>query len=290
LTAQTEFTLINPQTKALAFRLYAFEDDSYFRELKNYNYYSLVIITEGRGKFRADLSEYTFEPNNLLCFSIYQPFMIRAEGECKGILLSFHPDFFCIHRFQDEVSCNGVLFNNIYEFPLIRLEVPDLTALLTTADSLKTEMQNPALAQYELLISYLKIFLINASRLMLKQIESREFENEKGPFILKTLKDAIEDHFKTKHSAGEYADLLNISTRALNRLSKGHFNKTLSSLIADRIIIEAKRELYLTSKPVKAIAYELGFTDEFYFSRFFKNNATVSPQVYRDTVGFAKGV
>jgi len=54
-------------------------------------------------------------------------------------------------------------------------------------------------------------------------------------------------------------------------------------------VIEAKRELYLTSKPVKAIAYELGFDDEYYFSRFFKANASVSPQLYRSTVGFAKG-
>jgi len=83
--------------------------------------------------------------------------------------------------------------------------------------------------------------------------------------------------------------MLNISTKALNRLSKVHFSKTLTELIADRIVIEAKRELYPTDKPVKAIAYELGFDDEYYFSRFFKNNATVSPQTYRQTVGFGKG-
>ena len=38
-----------------------------------------------------------------------------------------------------------------------------------------------------------------------------------------------------------------------------------------RLITEAKRELYLTAKPVKQIAFELGYKDEFYFSRFFKN-------------------
>ena len=59
-------------------------------------------------------------------------------------------------------------------------------------------------------------------------------------------------------------------------------------MISERIIIEAKRELYLTSKPVKEIAYHLGYTDEYYFSRFFKANAGVSPQIYRDTVGFAR--
>ena len=44
-------------------------------------------------------------------------------------------------------------------------------------------------------------------------------------------------------------------------------------------MIEAEREFYLTAKSVKEITYELGFDDEFYFIRFFKNKATVSPQV-----------
>jgi AraC family transcriptional activator of pobA len=289
LTARTAFTLINPQSKALAFHIYAFEDDACFEALKNYNYYSMILVTAGRGKFRADLSEYVFEPNSLLCFSIYQPFMVRAEGQFKGILINFHPDFFCIHKHQEEVACNGVLFNNIYEIPSIRLDEAEMSVLMAVTESLKAEMQNPAVAQFELLIAYLKIFLINASRIKMNQHPVADFGDKKEPFILKTLKDAIEEHFKTKHSPGDYADLLNISTKALNRMSKAHFNKTLTSLIAERIIIEAKRELYLTSKPVKAIAYELGFGDEFYFSRFFKNNAAVSPQIYRDTVGFAKG-
>ena len=154
---------------------------------------------------------------------------------------------------------------------------------------LKTEMQNPALAQYELLIAYLKIFLINASRIKVEQNAPKNMADSEQPFILKTLKDTIEEHYKTKHSPSDYAGLLNISTKALNRISKTHFNKTLTNLIAERIIIEAKRELYLTAKSVKIIAYELGFNDEFYFSRFFKNNAAVSPQLYRESVGFAKG-
>jgi AraC family transcriptional regulator, transcriptional activator of pobA len=48
--------------------------------------------------------------------------------------------------------------------------------------------------------------------------------------------------------------------------------------------------LYLTNKAIKEIAYELGYDDEYYFSRFFKTNADVSPQMYRDTVGYGKGL
>jgi AraC family transcriptional activator of pobA len=288
LTAQTAFTLINPQTKALAFKIFAFEDDSYFNHQEKYNYYSMILVTKGRGRLKADFSEYEFKENSLMTFSIYQPYMIKAEGAFNGLLINFHPDFFCIHKHHNEVACNGVLFNNIYESPQVQLKETEMELLTTLVNQLKAEMQNTAVAQYELMIAYLKIFLINASRIKIDTQLLNASSMEKEPFILKTLKDAIEEHFKSKHSPSDYADLLNISAKALNRISKTHFNKTLSNLIAERIIIEAKRELYLTEKPVKMIAYELGFNDEFYFSRFFKSNAEVSPQIYRATVGFAR--
>lgn len=84
--------------------------------------------------------------------------------------------------------------------------------------------------------------------------------------------------------------MLNISSKALAKITKNHFNKTLTDLISERIIIEAKRILYSTNKAVKEIAFELGYVDEHYFSRFFKNNADISRQLYRDTVGFARGI
>ncbi|WP_435522608.1 helix-turn-helix domain-containing protein [Chryseobacterium indoltheticum] len=63
---------------------------------------------------------------------------------------------------------------------------------------------------------------------------------------------------------------MNQTPASLARITKSHFNKTLSDLITERIIIEAKRELYLTDKTIKEIAYELGYEDEYYFSRLLK--------------------
>jgi AraC family transcriptional regulator, transcriptional activator of pobA len=193
---------------------------------------------------------------------------------------------------QKEVACNGVLFNNIYEPPFTLIDSESAQTLNMLLVQMKTEMQHTALAQYELLVSYLKILLITVSRLKAVQLYApyASFTDIKEPFILQNLKDAIEKDFKTKHSASDYASALNISTKALAKITKTYFNKTLTTLISERIIIEAKRELYLTNKAIKEIAYELGYDDEYYFSRFFKTNADVSPQMYRDTVGYGKGL
>jgi AraC family transcriptional activator of pobA len=292
MTTQAVFTLVNPQNGNLAFKLFAFDDDSYFDHIQRNNYYSLIWFTQGKGKVKADFSEYDFISNSLFAFSPYQPFMLSASKNIAGLAIQFHPDFFCIQKHQTEVACNGVLFNNIYHPPFIHIDDKTSSTFKMLMEQMKTEMQNPALAQYELLISYLKIFLITASRLKAEQEPQalQAVADLKEPFILQNLKDAIEKDFKTKHTANDYAKALNISAKALAKITKAHFNKTLTDLISERIIIEAKRELYLTNKAIKEIAHELGYEDEYYFSRFFKTNADISPQMYRETVGFGRNI
>jgi len=290
MNTATAHTLTNPQNGNLAFKLFHFGDNNHFDHLQRNNYYSLIWVKKGNGKVKADFAEHHFEENSLLAFSPYQPFMICTAENIEGIAIHFHPDFYCIHMHQKEVSCNGVLFNNIYQPPFTQISESATDTFSMVIEQMKTEMQNAGMAQYELLVSYLKIFLITASRLKTEQLleASDKGTEAKEPFILQHLKDAIEHHFKTKHTPSSYAELLHITPKALAKLTKVHFNKTLTAMISERIIIEAKRELYLTNKTVKEIAYELGYDDEHYFSRFFKTNANISPQGYRETVGFAK--
>ncbi len=289
---QNTFTLINPQNGNLAFKLATFDSNCQFNEMQRLNYFSLIWIKKGNGIVKVDFSEYDFSENQLLAFAPYQPFMLESEVHLEGVVLNFHPEFFCIHKHQAEIACNGILFNNIYKPPYVTVDEASKITLEMVVEQMTNEMQNPELAQYELLVSYLKIFLITTTRLKNQQQPEEEKINtdKAAPFILQNLKNYIESNFKIKHSASDYADLLNITPKALAKITKNHFNKTLTDLISERIIIEAKRELYLTNKAVKEIAYELGYDDEHYFSRFFKNNANVSPQMYRDTVGFARGM
>lgn len=289
---QSALTLVNPQNGNLAFKLFTFEDNSHFDHIQRNNYFSLIWVKAGEGQLKADFSEYEFKANSLFAFSPYQPYMLRTKNNLSGVAINFHPEFFCIFKHHKEVSCNGVLYNNIYSPPFVQVDETSAATLDMICTQIKTEMQQADLAQHELLVSYLKIFLITAARLKTQQQPELKAEttDQKEPFILQKLKDAIEEHFKTKHTPADYAALLYMSPKSLAKITKTHFNKTLSSLINERIIIEAKRELYLTNKTVKEIAYELGYDDEYYFSRFFKVNADVSPQLYRDTVGYAKAM
>lgn len=289
MNEQDVFTIINNQDGNLAFKLFLFNDNSHFDYLQRNNFYSFIWIKKGNGLLKVDFSEYLFQENSVFTFSPYQPFMFSTNKNISGIAIQFHSDFYCIHRNPQETSCDSVLFNNIYQAPFFEINKHTQTSFENIINQLKTEIQNNESSNYELLVPNLKILLVTASRLKTQSTTYElKFTDTQTPFVLRNLKNSIEENFKEKHSARDYASLLNISANALAKLVKMHFNKTLTELITERIIIEAKRELYMTSKSIKEIAWNLGYTDEFYFSRLFKNNADISPQLYRDTVGFAK--
>jgi AraC family transcriptional activator of pobA len=278
-------TLTDPLTNEMAFAIAPFSNGGYFGRLNRYNYFSMLLVNKGAGKLIRDNVEYNFEAGCLLCFSLYQPFAIYPEAVFEGILINFHPAFFCLYKHRNEVSCNGVLFNNLYDTPVVSLEDAEMQSLRTITLQMFNEFEREC-PDHDVVLSYLKIFLIESSRAKMGQREV--MGNGQSPLMLSALQQAIDTHFKTLRMPGDYSKLLHISERALNKSCKQFFNKTLTSIIAERMAIEAKRELYLTAKPVKQIAYELGYNDEFYFSRFFKKNVGVSPQIFRDTVGFDK--
>ncbi|KOP39816.1 AraC family transcriptional regulator [Flavobacterium sp. WLB] len=290
MLSQSVYTLVNQQNGNLSFKVFEFDNSSYFDHIQRNNYFTVIIITSGEGLAKVDLCEYAFQENTLFAFYPYQPFMLASEGTLTGISIQFHHDFFCIYRHHKEIAANGILFNNIYQQPFILLDQNNKQTLMNIVREIVNELKVDALRKDEVLVSYLKIFLVLATRIKLEQQSIENVNgNEKQTLIIQNLRNAIEDNFRTKHSASDYADMLHVTPTVLARTAKNHFNMTLSDLITERIIVEAKRELYLTNKTVKEIAYELGYDDEYYFSRVFKGKTDISPQIYRDTIGFNRG-
>ncbi|MBC8033122.1 MAG: helix-turn-helix transcriptional regulator [Chitinophagaceae bacterium] len=280
-------TLLNSQNGELAFRIFSFHDNSYFDHLQRHNYYSIILILEGSAELKVDFFSYMIESRVLLCLSPYQPYLLTTEKALNGIVLNFHPDFFCTYKHHNEIETEGTLFNNIYRPPFF--PVNDERPLLDLLTKMREEIELFKTGQHEILVSYLKIFLINAHRTKMGQEELVVVDNKNNdPLVLQKLMNSIEQFYRSKHSPANYAELLNITPNALAKMVRAYFNKTITDLITQRIIIEAKRELYLTPKSIKEIAYLLGYSDEYYFSRFFKNHTNVSPQLYRETVGFSK--
>lgn len=280
-------TIVDTQNGELAFRLDHFDNLSQFDHLQRKNYYTLILLGEASVKLAVDFSEYQLDGGHMICLSPYQPYMLSSKEKCSGKILNFHPDFFCTYRHQNEIETEGVLFHNFNQPPFFQTTQEAIFQNLL--DQISREMDRKTIAQHEVLVAYLKVFLIESVR------QKRQFDEEsvskasdRQSEVMQNLVDTIEANFCKIHSPKEYADMLCVNTKTLAGISKKYLSQTPTALITNRIVIEAKRELYLTSRSVKQISAALGYQDEFYFSRLFKKKVGVSPDIYRKTVGFGK--
>lgn len=245
------------------------------KQIENYN---IFWIKEGKGTYHIDFESYNFNGNVLFFLSPGQVFSVESEKIKEAYQLSFKRDFYCIQTHDSEISCNGVLFNNIYETPLVTPTNKENTKLNFIIESLIEEFQQKEAAQYEMLQSYLKQFIIYSVRIKKDRSTIKEDTETK---LFKDFSLLVEQNFKQLHSVTDYANRLGISPKSLTK----HFQKigtqTPSDFIKNRIITEAKRQLLYSQDTIKYIAFDLGFNDPAYFSRFFTKATGKSPKKFQ---------
>lgn len=255
-----------------------FENACVFNKPEQVDTYSIYWIKEGRGTYNIDFESYAFTDNVLFFLSPGQVFSVDSEQIKEAYKLSFVRDFYCIQVHDKEVACNGVLFNNVYETPFVKPCENDTKKLSFILENLIEEFGNSETAQYDMLQTYLKQFIILSVRI---NKENQPLKDDIETKLFKDFSMLVDQNYKKMHSVTDYATRLGISPKSLTK----HFQKvgaqTPSDFIKNRVILEAKRQLIYSNQSVKSIAYGLGFNDSAYFSRYFTKATSKSPLQFK---------
>lgn len=101
--------------------------------------------------------------------------------------------------------------------------------------------------------------------------------------ITKSFKALLKKEYKENKQVQQYAKSLSITPLYLNEAVKEVTGYPPSYWIQQKVILEACRLLVYTEMDVKQIAYELGYEDAIYFSRFFKKGTGMTALQFRMT-------
>jgi AraC family transcriptional regulator, transcriptional activator of pobA len=252
-----------------------------FEEGHRQQYYEIVWLKNGSGNHIIDTFNYPYSGSILFMLSPGQLHQIHPMEKGDGYVIKFLPSLFSDNKDLDEYLIKTGLFDNIQSEPLIKLNSSIHSALEDVIKKMEAEFNAEEDDKEKIMLAYLKILITHISRLKKINITKTAAALDVNFSLFQKYKVEVEKNFKVIHSVQEFAKRLSTQARTLNSLAKKYTGKTAGNIIADRIVLEAKREIYYNTKTIKEIGYELGFSDPAYFTRFFKKQIGVSPQEFK---------
>jgi AraC family transcriptional regulator, transcriptional activator of pobA len=235
-------------------------------------YHELIWVREGSGRHLIDGEPIDFGPHTLTLIAKGQVHQFQRAEDVTAVVARFDDDWLTGSRrwlFSGQ-ACTA-------------LRVPDdeaepFDALL---EALRVEVQRPAGPES----AELRRHLLSAALLWAQRW--REGQLEEGGasridlLLYQQFQELLERDLAVSHEAGHYAAELGVTTGTLSRTLTKLTGQTTKQLILDRVLLEAVRLLRFSDLSIKEIAAQLGFSDQFAFSKAFKRRRGVAPLDYR---------
>ena len=197
----------------------------------------------------------------------------------------FNREFYCLFDHDHEVSCNGVLFFGTQDLPIITLDESEKSKFDLLLNVFAEEFATRDNIQGEMLQMLLKRLIIKCTRLAKEQLIVKELSNSQIE-VVREFNMLVDLHYKEKRQVSEYAAMMNKSPKTLSNLFSIYNDKSPQHVIAERVVLEAKRMLLLTDLSSKEIAHELGFSDPAHFTKFFRKTTGITPSKFAESEDF----
>lgn len=248
-----------------------------------HSFYQIIWFKNSKGKHFVDFIGHQIKENTMFFIAKDQVHFFEQNMDYNGLLMHFNESFLI----SDETDINYFLTFHIFnnkERPFFKIPETLTPQVNNYFDQMRTELGNlNEFGNSSILANLLKSLLLIIEREMRKELGNSEPANSHNLTYLK-FRNLLEHKFKNGWRASDYANELSISTKTLNSAIKRETEKTVSQLIRNRIILEAKRQLTYTNLFVNQIAYDLGFQDPYYFMKYFKKHVNCSPKEFRKSL------
>jgi len=241
-----------------------------------HDFYLLMFFTKGQGSHTIELETYPVHSGSVFFMSPSEVHEWNLSEDSDGYVVFFNASFYRMEANPQHLSelpfyqSGGKL--RYAEVPEnARKELSDVFSLMMQA------YRHESTYRERILRAYLDVILFQLSALIAPQRKQLAH----AVSIIPALEHLIEKHYAEHQPVTFYAEQLHVSVSQLNTSTRQQLNKTVTELLQERLIAEARRLLAYSNKTVSEIAWQLNFSDNSYFSRFFKKHIGLTPEAFR---------
>ena len=245
-----------------------------------HDFYLCVFFSKGTGVHEIDFNSFPIYPGSVFFLKPGQTHLWKFIERPEGLIFFHTKEFFEL----------GFTHIKIEQFPFfswngnpphLHLQKEEMVYVESSFKNIYEEyLENRSLKEQKIR-SLIHLLYVDLSRLYTSRADHQLIESNTYLATLQKLNETIQENFKQQKSVSFYADQLHITPKHLNRITAATLGKTPSNLINERLLLEAKRQLVHSNATLSAIATDLGFDDNSYFSKVFVRRVGVTPSAFR---------
>jgi AraC-like DNA-binding protein/mannose-6-phosphate isomerase-like protein (cupin superfamily) len=234
-----------------------------------HSFYVICLIRSGSGIHVIDFEEFEVRPNRLFIINPGQVHFWKIHSDTNISMVQFS---------ESVPDLNSFLW---IKRKYLDLAGKQCEAILELSSKLKLESDEKDSFSRNNIRSYLAILCRTIARMSGNINNSVLNQKEDKLYKFSVL---VDKYYIQQKSVRFYAGKLNISANYLNMLSGEILGKNAGDIITQRTLLEAKRLLYHTNLDINQVAFELGFDDPSYFTRFFRKHEKCTPSTFREMI------
>jgi AraC-like DNA-binding protein len=247
------------------------------------DHFSIALVLEGEVDVQINLVNYHIKKNSLIIIPFNTIHQFQGHNdETIAIVVNFSHDFLGQARFGEKHIQSFGFFSS-QNNPCLLLQQEDADAFHSVIKMLR-KMEDPAYEhpfKTEILHHGFNIFMFEVAALFKKYRPDEEVKITRKEEILRSFVKLLFQHFREERGVQFYADALYITPKHLTKMVKEITNKTCGEMIDEIVIMEAKIMLDDLGLSVATVAEQLQFSDQFFFSKFFKKHTGITPSKYK---------
>ena len=241
-----------------------------------------LLCTQGNCKVTVHLDSHEMRKGSLaIIFPGIFFQIIEKSNDCRFTFLSFSSDL--IH--SSRLFSYSIKFTPyIFESPVISLStkagnlLKDYFMIFIRAKQLFPNM----LDREQATVAYTQLILGIGGLFNDEPLDQNQHNRNRA--IIKSLIRIIIDNYKKERNIKFYAYKLSLSTQYLSTTVKKMTGKTLTDIISNLVIHDAKAKLRATGLSIQEISDSLNFPDISSFGKYFKRYTGITPTQYRNGI------
>ncbi|MDR0941877.1 MAG: AraC family transcriptional regulator [Bacteroidales bacterium] len=246
-----------------------------------HDFFEILFLSQGSGKHIIDSNVYEVKPPCVFFLSPGQAHKIELSEDIEGYIFTFTADFYLYNHNNHNRLLEFPFFFTVKQNnpPLQLVEKEDTLFLTTMFVTAIQELHKDNHHSPEMLRSLLDVILQYCNARY--EVTDTMLAKGKGHILVKRFFQLLEENYQSNTLVNDYASQLNITPNHLTQTIKELTGKTASNIIQEKQLLEIKRLLTHTNLTVTEISALLNFSDQSYFTKFFKKMTGETPLAFR---------